>query len=208
MNLKPQTTLYFIRHGQTASNADHIKQGVHINEYLDTTGILQMEHLAKLVSFLDLDILFTSYLYRAEESAAILNKHMKEPVPILHDYRLRERDFGSLSGKPEEEIQHLVPDWKRSEQMQMYDYHPFGGESVEDVRQRMVSSLLDMVQNYSNNSIGIITHGGIIRLILFHFPEISRIFHPGETGKDIANTDIYEWVVTDGKIANLKSLLK
>jgi len=30
----------------------------------------------------------------------------------------------------------------------------------------------------------------------------------GFTDKDIANADIYEWDITDGKIANLKSLLK
>jgi len=41
--------------------------------------------------------------------------------------------------------------------------------------------------------------------MLFHFPEMPRIYRGKDTTKDIANTDIYEWDITDGKIANLKS---
>ena len=94
------------------------------------------------------------------------------------------------------------------EEMQTYDYKPFGGEDVENVRQRSFTAILDMVTNYNHKNIGVITHNGVIRILLFHFPEIPRIYRGLTTDKDIANTDIYEWVVTEGKIANIKSLLK
>ena len=101
-----------------------------------------------------------------------------------------------------------MPDHEQLELTQTYDYRPFGGECVEDVRQRAVSAILDIIENYDHQNIGIITHNGIIRLLLFHFPEIPRIYRGYDTDKDIANADIYEWEITDGKIANLKSLLK
>jgi broad specificity phosphatase PhoE len=147
-------------------------------------------------------------LHRAEETAALINKSLSEPVPLLHDFRLRERDFGSLSGKSHEEWDKILPDNREKEALQAYDYRPFGGESVEDVRQRAVSAILDIIENYGHNNIGLITHNGIIRLLLFHFPDMPRIYRQMQTDKDIANADIYEWDITEGKIANLKSLLK
>ncbi len=204
-------TLFFIRHGQTSSNLHGVKQGIEIDDYLNTEGILQTEHLRQLVEFLNLDMIFTSYLHRAEETAAILDKQQR-PIPVLHDYRLRERDFGSLSGKTAEQIEALVPDWKNMETMQMYDYRPYGGESVDDVRQRLFGAILDISNNYPDKNVGIISHGGPIRLLLFHFPQIVRLYHAQDAAahevSNIGNTDIYQSEISEGKMANLKSLLK
>ncbi len=209
MGIRNQTTLYFIRHGETISNIKHIRQGVQIDDYLDTQGVLQIEKIAKFIKYLGLDILFTSYLHRAEETAALINQHLKERLSILHDFRLRERDFGSLSGKASEEWDKILPDNRERERLQTYDYRPFGGENVEDVRQRSISAILDIIENYDHHNIGVITHNGVIRLLLFHFPSILRIYRGQDASqKDIANADIYEWEITPGRIANLKSLLK
>ena len=208
MHIRFSTTLYFIRHGETSSNARGIRQGIQIDDYLDTEGILQVEKAGLLTRYLNLDILFTSYLHRAEESASIINNKQNEPIPVMHDYRLRERDFGSLTGKTEPEWLVAVPDYLDKERLQMYDYRPFGGESVEQVRQRALSSILDIITNFSNKNTGIVTHAGIIRIILFHFPEIPRIYHNDDKGElMISNSDIYEWEITGDVIANLKSLL-
>lgn len=208
MKIRNQTTLFFIRHGETISNQKKIRQGVQIDDYLDTQGILQIQKIAKIIKALDLDVLFTSYLKRAEETAALINTSLKEPISIFHDFRLRERDFGSLSGKSREEWDRTLPDNREREALQNYDYRPFGGESVDDVRQRSISAILDLISNQDKKNVGIITHNGVIRLLLFHFPDIPRIYRGLDTDKDIANADIYEWDITDGKIANLKSLLK
>jgi broad specificity phosphatase PhoE len=209
MHFRNQTTLYFIRHGETTSNKKRIRQGIQIDDYLDSEGVLQIQKISKLIAFLNLDVLFTSYLHRAEETAAIINKSLKEPVQVIHDFRLRERDFGSLTGKNHEQWDEILPQNREMEALQTYDYRPFGGENVDDVRQRAISAILDIIENYGNRNIGVITHNGIIRLMLFHFPDITRIYRgDGNAGKDIANADIYEWEITGGKIANLKSLLK
>jgi len=209
MHIRNQTTLYFIRHGETNSNKKRIRQGVQIDDYLDTEGIMQIEKIAKFVQYLNLDVLFTSYLHRAEETAALLNKSLKEPVPLLHDFRLRERDFGTLTGKTQEVWDKELPNSRQMEIMQTYDYTPFGGENVEQVRQRVFSAILDIIENYDHKNVGIITHNGVIRLMLFHFPEMPRIYRGDDTSqKDIANADIYEWEISKGKIENLKSLLK
>lgn len=208
LHIRSQTTLYLIRHGQTRYNIQHIRQGVQIDDYLDTKGITQTEKIIPIIEKLNLDIIYTSYLHRADESAAIIKSKLKNPVSIYHDFRLRERDFGSLTGKPQEHWDQALPNNRDLEKMQMYDYRPFGGESVEDVRQRALSCLLDIITNHDHKNIGIFTHNGIIRLLLFHFPDIPRIYRSEDTDKDIANCDIYEWEITGERIANIKSLLK
>ena len=208
MTDNPQTTLYFIRHGETPSNAEHIRQGILLDDYLDTNGILQMEKIVPIIKQLKLDALYTSYLHRAEESAALLNQKLDRVIPIIHDRRLHERDFGSLAGKTMGEWDKILPDSAEKEALQEYDYRPFGGENVDDVRQRSVSAILDIIANNPGKNVGIICHNGVLRLLLFHFPEMPRIYRGKTTTKDIANTDIYEWGITDGKTENLKSLLK
>lgn len=208
IKLRSSTTLYFIRHGQTIYNKKHIRQGSHIDDYLDTQGVLEVEKIVSVVKALDLDVLFTSYLLRAEETAAVLNQHLEKPVPILHDFRLRERDFGSLAGKPLEEWDKILPKHRELENMQVYNYRPFGGENVDDVRRRVFGAMLDIATNNSHKNIGIITHGGVIRLLLFHFPEIPRIYRAEDSNKDVANCDIYEWEMSEGRLANIQSLLK
>lgn len=208
IKLRNETTLYFIRHGQTIYNKKHIRQGTHIDDYLDTDGILEVEKIVPIIKILDLDVLFTSYLRRSEETAALINQSLNKSVPIMHDYRLRERDFGSLAGKTMDEWDKILPNHKEQEDIQNYDYRPFGGENVADVRKRVFGSILDIANNNSHKNIGIITHGGVIRLLMFHFPEIPRIYRAEDTGKDVANCDIYEWEINEDKIANIQSLLK
>lgn len=206
--IRSATTFYFIRHGETPSNAKGIKQGIHIDDYLDSTGIVQVENAGKIAEHLQLDLFITSHLHRAEETAAILNSTFKEHIPVFHDFRLRERDFGTLTGKNKEEIEKILPNWKEIDILQEYDYKPFGGEDANEVRYRTFTALVDAAMNFDHKNIGIITHAGIIRLLLFHFPDIPRIYQGSTDSKSaVSNTDIYEWEITDGRIKNLKSLI-
>lgn len=209
MKLHSKTTFFLIRHGQTPSNLKGIKQGIHIDDYLDAQGVMQVNNAGAMVQHLALDLFITSHLHRAEETAAILNKELQEPIQVFHDYRLRERDFGTLTGKTEAEINQVIPGWKEKDLLQAYDYRPYGGESVDDVRFRAFTGLIDAALNFSNHNIGIITHAGIIRLLLFHFPEIPRIYQGSKESKlKISNTDVYEWEISENKIQTLKSLIQ
>ena len=210
MKIHTQTSLFFIRHAQTISNQQNIKQGTKIDDYLDTQGLVDVQkNLIPIVKLLDLDIIFTSYLLRAEETAAMLKQSLKTPIPILHDYRLRERNFGALSGKHITEIKKLIPDFDQRETFQTYDYRKFDGESSLEVQRRVVSAIYDIAQNQNMQNVGIITHGGVIRTVLYLFPQVVRIYHRGENPlKDIANCDIYEWEVHKKDLDELKSLIK
>lgn len=210
MQIREKTTLYFIRHAQTTSNVANIKQGIKIDEYLSTSGVLDVQkNLIPVVKYLNLDVLLTSHLHRAEETVALLRQSLKDPIPVYYDHRFRERDFGSLSGKTLEEIKILIPNFEEKEEKQIYDYTDFNGEDANEVRFRVLTAVWDAVTNYSQQNIGIMTHGGVIRALLFYFPQVIRIFHePQNILKDIANCDVYEWEIHDKDLKEIKSLLQ
>jgi broad specificity phosphatase PhoE len=208
IKIRDGTNIFFIRHGQTPSNLQNIKQGVYLDDYLNTKGILEVQAMVPIIKTLDLDLLYTSHLHRAEETAAIIRQQMKDPIPVYHDFRLRERDFGSLSGKHPEEIKTILPDFAEREHTQTYDYQPFGGESAQQVHKRVLTAVLDIAINHDHQNIGIITHGGAIRALLFHFREVIRIFHQASDQlKDVANCDIYEWQIDETDLSNLKAAI-
>lgn len=202
------TILYFIRHGETKSNKDRIRQGVFIDDHLNQEGVLQVEVLVPVIKRLNLNLLATSYLKRAEDTVQVIEDSLPKEIPIIHDFRLKERNFGSLTGKSQEEWDKLLPNNRELEKLQTYDYRPFGGESVDDVRQRGLSAIIDLINNHMGKKIGVIAHNGIIRLFLFHFPNTPRIFREVITDKDIANCDVYEFEASPGRIENIRSLLK
>ena len=79
---------------------------------------------------------------------------------------------------------------------------------MDQVKARMLSAIRDIALNHDHQSVGLITHGGPIRVLLFYFPQITRIFHePQDLLKDIANCDVYEWEIHKKDLDDLKALI-
>jgi len=78
---------YFIRHGETLLNAQHIRQGV--AGALSPQGRTQAEKLGKHLHHFPITRILTSTYPRAEETAAIINADLQ--VPIIPSALLVER---------------------------------------------------------------------------------------------------------------------
>ena len=96
------TTLYLVRHGETVENAARIIQGQRHGK-LSPTGVAQMDELAGLLSDTHLDVIVSSDLKRAYESATILADKMN--LNVTTTSLLRERDWGDFTGR-------YIPDLK------------------------------------------------------------------------------------------------
>ena len=83
------------RHGQTEWNVLRKVQGK-VDIELNTTGIKQAEETAVKLKNTDIDIIISSPLKRAKQTADILNK--EKNLPIIIDDRISERDFGEFEG--------------------------------------------------------------------------------------------------------------
>jgi alpha-ribazole phosphatase/probable phosphoglycerate mutase len=83
-------------------------------------------------------------------------------LPIVYDSRLRERNLGTLQGKSWLDMDLAMSDKDHNQQ---YDYRPFGGEAVEDVRRRLMDCISDIQKKSKDKKVLIVTHAGNIRLL-------------------------------------------
>jgi len=146
--------IYFVRHGETDFNLYNISQG-QLDTSLNKTGLIQAEIVAQKLKDYNFDYIFCSTSIRASQTAEFINKfHNKE---IMYDARLKEVSKGSLEGN-------------RNPQ-ELYDKffknpHAYGGETEEDVYNRVHSFLKD-ISKYKGKNILVVGHGGIHKYLVF-----------------------------------------
>ena len=88
--------IFVVRHGQTEWNALEKLQGqtdIELNE----VGREQAQITGEQIKNENIDLIITSPLKRARETAEIINKNFN--APIIEDKRLMERGYGELEGK-------------------------------------------------------------------------------------------------------------
>lgn len=148
--------IYFVRHGETAANKEGRIQGQSLDEPLTEVGIKQVEGLLPLLpkSF---DLLFSSPLTRAKQSAEIIAKHTGKEIIFRRE--ITEQDFGEFSGKFWTETPFLRRDLDK---FFAYPFETVGGESLADFRKR-INSFLDYIRKtYETKVALVVAHGGVI----------------------------------------------
>ena len=94
----------------------------------------------------DVDAVFSSDLGRALETVAIA--FFDADVPIFHDWRLRDCDYGALSGAPLDELE-----------LEKHFDVPFpGGESYADVLARVESFVRDLRRSWDGKRVLVVPH--------------------------------------------------
>ncbi len=152
--------LYFVRHGQTDFNKKHLLQGKEFDEPLNEDGIKQMSELLPNLPN-DFEVIFSSSLKRVLTSAEIIKSKFNKPIVVEDE--ISERDFGSLAGKTWDDI----PEGRKLQEIdrkQQYDYRPFGGESVEDVKNR-INKFFQNAKNSGYKTALVVSSVGILRLV-------------------------------------------
>ena len=116
---------FLVRHGQTEWNEGSRYQG-HSNVLLSSFGRKQAEGLRRRLSGESIDIIYSSDLSRARDTAQVIASDCKAEVIACEE--LRELDFGELEGMPVAEVNRRYPQIS-----QAWTTHPLGGQ--EDVSQ-------------------------------------------------------------------------
>jgi broad specificity phosphatase PhoE len=155
----PDMKIYAVRHGLTACNKRDILNG-HIDEPLLPEGIEQAQQVIALIPK-NITHVYASTLLRAMQTAEIINRELKLPISF-HD-ELKEVHVGTVTGKSWEDVA-FGDVLKEKHRTVQYDYRP-GGESVDDVKNRLLSFLSRISRIHAEGEILIVTHGGIIRML-------------------------------------------
>jgi len=167
--------IYMVRHGQTDSNVAKRIMGQRIDEPLNEEGKRQARELVERIKNFRFDVIFSSPLKRAHETAQIIAK--RKNIPVMTRNELQERDFGSLSGKtwPEAatEAGISVEELRSRDRALEYDYRPYSGESANDFRERFLTFIEGLKKDYADKRVLIVAHAGVLRLAHALFREVN-----------------------------------
>jgi probable phosphoglycerate mutase len=153
------TRLIIVRHGETAWNLEGRYQG-HADSSLTETGISQAHLLSERFAREPFSTLYSSDLGRARETAQIIATRTGRELRL--DTRLRERGLGVMQGLRRIEFQQRMPDDYTRFASGDWDYAPAKGESSRLSVQRFIEALTEIATNHTGQTIGVITHGGVL----------------------------------------------
>ena len=183
----------FIRHGQTTGNASGRWQG-HTNSSLSAAGRAQAERLGQRLANKELDLVVSSDLDRAVETASALGK------PIVTDERWRECFFGEWEDRTTEEIMRLPGDGMRK-LMAGEDIALGGGERLSEVLARTRQALDTVIAQLNGDGKAAVVSHGLSLLTLVAGVLQTRVPSPLRL---LGNTSIAELMIHDDGVAMLR----
>lgn len=193
--------LVFIRPGETDWNLTGRWQGwlaIPLNEL----GKQQVHRLAGFLRHIGLAALYSSDNRRAKDTAEILSTYLGY-VPI-YDPRLRERHIGHWQGLILPEIRAWYPEEHSAMMADLEHYRiPEGGESLDDVRQRALPALREIIASgetmEGHVSIGVVSHSTAIRLMIADLApdvDVRNLTFSNSSVTTLTHTDDHGWRLT------------
>lgn len=156
--------LYFVRHGESEANTQHIISNRESPFKLTERGRGQVRTLADNLKDIPFTAIFSSPILRARETAEILLQAFHLPYQVTE--ALREYDCGVLEEKSDEESWRLhrefYEDWTLRHN---YSNKPEGGECFVDIQNRFVP-FIEFFKKESDDHVLLIGHGGLFHLML------------------------------------------
>ena len=199
------TTIYIVRHGESITNLEKRFAG-QLDVPLTEKGREQAKLTAEYLRDMPLTAIYSSDLQRAYETA--------QRIAALHNISitlakgLREIDAGMWQGRLVEDLPKAFPEdfrlWKTAVGLATCS----GGESMLHLQQRAVASLQSIVKKYPNDSVCIVAHGGVIRVLLAYITDtplaelhkgptwvtnasVSVVTYDGENGYQLVHRDLH-----------------
>ncbi|QOK30108.1 histidine phosphatase family protein (plasmid) [Cytobacillus oceanisediminis] len=141
-----------IRHGETDWNSLGKLQG-RTDIPLNKNGINQARECGKFLASANWDLIVTSPLQRAKQTAEIIRSLIDIPIFEMADFL--ERDYGDAEGMTVKERTAAFPDKKYPNQ-----------ENRNSLNKRVVIGLEKIIQSYKCRKVILVAHGAVINAIL------------------------------------------
>jgi probable phosphoglycerate mutase len=160
-------TIYLFRHGQTDWNLVRRLQG-HSDIPLNEEGRKQAEGLRAFFSQNPVEIMASSDLSRAQQTAAIANQNLN--APTFFSDKFREVFLGDAEGMKQDDILEKLGEenWKRwtSHEIKHFDFTILNGESATEAIERFQKGLLEFCESEDFTVAGLCTHGLMLKRFL------------------------------------------
>jgi uncharacterized phosphatase len=175
------TRFFLVRHGETEWNRLRKIQGIS-DIPLNDTGRSQAAALGDILSKHRFDLIVSSPLSRALETAQIVARKLGMPAPlVIQD--LVERNYGEAEGSSGLELDTLYPPGTEIP----------GREDRADVTKRVVRTLHDLAIRHPEADILAVAHGAVIRCVVDYAA-------PGEYSEPITNCSVHSFSHVAGSL--------
>lgn len=163
------TTVYLIRHGEAMGNVNETFQG-HIDCEISPKGKKQLECLKERFKDIPYDVIFSSPLIRAMDTAKAVNYYHSHT--IQQDKGLMEINGGGMEGVKWSELVTLFP---KEFELWSSNHSKFAiadGESMEQLYNRITLTVTKLAARNRGKTIAIVSHGCAIRNFLCYAHDI------------------------------------
>lgn len=155
--------LIIVRHCEAQGNTERVFQG-RIDSDISPNGVLQAECLAERFKNCSYDHIYSGPLKRTMFTAEAVNRY--HGLPIQTDARLVEIDGGDWGGKRWSDLPRLYPEQAKIWAEQPHLFEAPNGETMVQVRERIVSAACDIAMRHMDETVVIVSHGCAIRNLL------------------------------------------
>jgi len=160
--MEQTTTVWLVRHG-VPDDVDGRCYG-RFDPPLSAEGIRQAKTVATGLAKESISHIYSSSLRRALDTARIVAEPHGLTVQTMDE--LAEIDFGQFDGLTYEEIEKRSPDVFRLWMTRPTEIQFPNGESFREMSLRVTSSFDRLLSRHRNQSIAVVAHAGVIRIIL------------------------------------------
>lgn len=162
---------YFVRHGETLLNAQHIRQGE--EGALSPNGRRQAESVGRGLEHLSIKRIIASTYPRAQETAVIINTHLNVPItysPLLTERRNPKEIIGKSTDDPE--VARIIDQVDLSYHDD--DYRFSDEENFVDMKKRAKKCLSFLSLEGARNTC-VVTHHKFLKILLSYMLYRERI---------------------------------
>ncbi len=156
-------TIYFIRHGESEGNVGLARQGAHGS--LTERGREQAKFLANRCAKLSIDIVISSTMSRAKETAEIIAHTIQKPLEtstLFLERRWPSEIVGQLRADPKVVTIDAILKDKFEDDVRYSDE-----ENFSDLKKRAMETL-DFLKNRPEENILVLTHGFYLKIVIAH----------------------------------------
>ena len=157
------TSIYLVRHGQTAWNKEEIFRG-RMDIPLDETGLKQAELAGEYFKAMVIQGVYSSPLSRAWQTAERIAKFCHLQVQPLEG--TIDMSFGNWEGHALKEIERIDPETYRQWREEPHLAKLPGGESLDDVRFRAMAALEWVIKKHPEGSVVLISHRVVNKVLI------------------------------------------
>jgi probable phosphoglycerate mutase len=157
------TSIYLVRHGQTAWNKEEIFRG-RTDIPLDETGLKQAELAGEYFKAMVIQGVYSSPISRAWQTAEKISRFQNLSVQPLEG--IIDMSFGNWEGHALQEIERIDPETYRQWREEPHLARLLGGDTLDDVRKRAMASLKEVIEKHPGETLVLVSHRVVNKVLI------------------------------------------